>query len=151
MKTCSKCGEDHESKNYYYNKCRAMMAKVIREKHKANGTKPTPRSELRKFNYDDPNQYALFNGARGRARKNDIPFDIEPKDIIIPTHCPILGTKLIPGDRPNAPSLDRIIPDRGYTKDNIQVISYRANMLKSNITLAESMKITEWLYSNNLP
>ena len=86
MKTCSKCGEDHESKNYYCNKCRAMMAKVIREKHKANGTKPTPRSELRKFNYDDPNQYALFNGARGRARKNDIPFDIEPKDIIIPTH-----------------------------------------------------------------
>jgi hypothetical protein len=37
----------------------------------------------------------------------------------------------------NIPSLDRIRPERGYTKGNIWVISNRANTLKNNATLEE--------------
>lgn len=39
--------------------------------------------------------------------------------------------------RENAPSLDRIDSDKGYTRDNTRVISNRANTLKNNMTLEE--------------
>ena len=51
------------------------------------------------------------------------------------------------GDRGNnirnydSPSLDKIIPSLGYVKDNIWVISYRANTIKNNCTFEEIEKL----------
>ena len=42
---------------------------------------------------------------------------------------------------PDSPSLDRIVPELGYVKGNIRVISNRANHLKSDATLEEHRKI----------
>lgn len=39
--------------------------------------------------------------------------------------------------RPNSPSLDRIVPERGYVAGNLRVISNRANTLKNNATIDE--------------
>ena len=62
----------------------------------------------------------------------------------VPTHCPYLEVELDPsyqGDggkvRPNSPSLDRIDSSRGYHWDNIQVISFLANRIKTNATPEE--------------
>jgi hypothetical protein len=77
--------------------------------------------------------------ARTRA-KNKTAFSIKPQDILIPDVCPILGLPLSKGKghaRDNSPSLDRKVPSKGYTPENIQVISYRANMLKNNATVHE--------------
>lgn len=41
----------------------------------------------------------------------------------------------------DSPSIDRIIPELGYTKGNIRVISNRANLLKSNATIEELQKV----------
>lgn len=59
-------------------------------------------------------------------------------DIIIPETCPMLGIKLEfgfdkQGGNFNSPSLDRIIPELGYTKGNVMVISKRANMIKTMV------------------
>lgn len=88
---------------------------------------------------------ALLKAAKQRAEKNGILFNIEISDIIIPEYCPILGVKLESGigkgrgniNRKYSPSLDRIIPSLGYTKGNIQVISWLANTMKSMATLEE--------------
>jgi len=37
----------------------------------------------------------------------------------------------------NSPSLDRVVPERGYTADNVRVISDHANRLKSDLSFAE--------------
>jgi hypothetical protein len=37
----------------------------------------------------------------------------------------------------NSPSLDRIVPEKGYVAGNIRVISQRANRIKSNATVEE--------------
>jgi hypothetical protein len=85
--------------------------------------------------------YFLWASARNRARKNNLPFNIERTDVVIPDVCPILGIKLDTqtkkGFCDNAPSVDKIIPELGYVKGNIIVISWRANRIKTDATLQE--------------
>jgi len=78
----------------------------------------------------------MFDAARIRAKKNNIPFDITLDDVVVPTHCPWLGIPLFVGTGggmgDNPPSLDKLIPELGYTRGNIIVISGRANRIKFN-------------------
>lgn len=79
----------------------------------------------------------IVKDIRARAKKNGIEFDLVAEDIVIPHACPILGAPLVFGGglhNPDGPSVDRIIPSRGYVKGNIEVISYRANVLKRDCT-----------------
>lgn len=88
-----------------------------------------------------------------RSKKNKIPCNIDyeyalsifPKNLI----CPVLGTKMswgtTTGVEGNSPSLDRIIPEKGYTKGNVEWISQRANILKNNATIDEVRKLEKWL------
>lgn len=95
----------------------------------------------------------MFQRAKGRAKKKNLEFNLTVKDIIIPEHCPILGTKLVcksgaSGGQKNSPALDRINSKRGYTKDNVQVISHLANMMKSHATEEELLKFANWILTS---
>lgn len=85
---------------------------------------------------ENPNHY-LWYVARTRARKFNTEFNIEVEDVIIPIYCPILNCKLVKGDGYlfNSMSLDRVDNNKGYIKGNVRVISRKANMLKSSLTL----------------
>lgn len=94
---------------------------------------------------------ALFRYAKQRAKDKNIEFSIQLEDILIPKLCPILGINLIQRSVEgiyNAPSLDRIDNSKGYTKDNIHVISWRANTLKSNSTPREIELLHNWYKYN---
>jgi hypothetical protein len=91
----------------------------------------------------------MLKNARVRARNAGFPFAIQVSDIIIPTHCPILGIPLFQltgrkGGGDNSPSLDKIIPERGYVPGNIIVISNRANRLKSDASIKELRDIASF-------
>lgn len=91
-------------------------------------------------------QYCMFYDARKRAVKFSLPFGIEPEDIVIPAICPVLGLPLLEkGPREQRPSLDRIIPSRGYVRGNIAVISFRANRIKSDATPAEMRAVLRYM------
>lgn len=96
----------------------------------------------------------LLATAKHRARKKQIPFDLTVDDIFIPDICPILGIKLVRrlgqgyGAGPSSPSLDRIDTNKGYTKDNVHVISYKANAMKSNATAEELKLFATWIINN---
>jgi len=95
-----------------------------------------------------------------RYRPNSVPkeFDIDVdylKQIDTTDICPILGIPmqwnagLGNGKRnQNAKSLDRIDSSRGYIKGNVQIISWKANDLKSNATLEELIKLGKWAETN---
>lgn len=92
----------------------------------------------------------LFNLAKNRAKTLNIPFDITIDDISIPKSCPILNIPLIPGigaQSPNSPSIDRIVPNLGYTKNNIAVISYRANAMKNDASNEELLAFSKNILS----
>ena len=83
----------------------------------------------------------MYFNAKRRARVRNIPFNLMKDDIVIPSHCFILGIKLKRkvgrGNCDTSPVLDRIIPDLGYVRDNVQIISAKANNIKSNANLRE--------------
>lgn len=89
--------------------------------------------------------------ARRRAERMGLPFDITEEDIVFPDTCPALG---IPMRRTHgraddgSPSLDRIRPELGYTRDNIQVISMRANVLKRDATWGELKRLARFMEKN---
>lgn len=87
----------------------------------------------------------MLERAKSRAKAKGLECTITASDIIIPPTCPVLGIPLFRAkettDAPNSPSIDRIDPTKGYTKDNVWVISFRANSLKSDATLEEFDKM----------
>lgn len=78
----------------------------------------------------------MLYSARQRAVKFNVPFNLTVEDILIPEFCPILGVKL-QFNTDHAPSLDRIIPELGYTKGNVMVVSTKANLMKNNASKDE--------------
>ena len=94
----------------------------------------------------------MLKTVKHRALQKGYEFDLTVEDIVIPTHCPILGIKLvnyfgtgIRGGRPDSPSCDRIDNTEGYVKGNIQIISHLANQMKSSATPEELLKFAQWI------
>lgn len=88
----------------------------------------------------DHMRYDLHRGAKNRAKKLNLPFNLKLEDLVIPSICPVLGISLNlnRGKLSDfSPTLDRMIPSLGYVKSNVQIISNRANRIKSNATLEE--------------
>ncbi len=87
----------------------------------------------------------MFLGARARSKQKNMEFTITKEDIIIPEVCPLLGIEIKIGakDRRHSPSIDRIDSTKGYTPDNIWVVSSRANTLKNDASLQELELLVE--------
>ena len=98
----------------------------------------------------------IWRNRKKEAEKDDVPFDITVADIAnIPEKCPVLGIPLkqvwLEGGRSdNSPSIDKFIPEKGYVKGNIHIISYRANRLKNDGTPEEWLKIADWCQRENV-
>ena len=83
-------------------------------------------------------EYKLWSSAKERAKKHGREFDLEISDVVVPEVCPVLGIPLFKGDgimHAGSPQLDRVDNTRGYTKDNVRVISQRANAIKQNASI----------------
>ena len=90
----------------------------------------------------------LLKGARDRSLRNKREFNLTIEDIVIPEYCPILGLKLKGSEgTPNSasPTLDRIDNSKGYTKDNVAVISHKANSHKENLTIEQVENLLKYM------
>jgi hypothetical protein len=75
-------------------------------------------------------------------------FTVDFGDLTFPTYCPILDIKLDYFNdqiQDNSPSFDRIDPSKGYIKDNVAIISMRANRIKNNGSAEEHEKIAAFI------
>ena len=92
-----------------------------------------------------------FNTLKNKARRNNIPFTITLDQIERPEYCPVFGVRLNYGwsgeDRLtfDKASFDKVIPALGYIPGNVFIISWRANSLKSNMSLNELRKIMKYI------
>jgi len=95
----------------------------------------------------DNYEWYLFNSARSRARVHNIEFSLLITDIRIPELCPYLSKPLTriqgQGRQDYNPSVDRKDSTKGYTKDNIEIISDKANRMKNNASWEELFTFSE--------
>jgi hypothetical protein len=87
----------------------------------------------------------LLADARGRAEAKGLDFTLDLDTLPRPSHCPVFGSELVyradGRRRDNSASIDRIDSRRGYTNDNVWVISWRANQIKNDATLDELKRL----------
>ena len=140
---------NQKSKDYY-----EQNKEQLKERHKKNRLekyRADPKKDMAKqkqWKINNIERY-LVQSARNRAKKYNLPFDITHEDVVIPEFCPYLGIKLVPFSEWSSPSLDKIIPELGYVKGNIQVISTKANTMKNNATQDELVRFAESVLKMN--
>lgn len=144
-KCICECGREVVKSSIFVRKsknpsCGCWTSERASEIAKENGTK---------HGYTKEHTYTLFLSARGRAKKRGIPFDLDYSELEWPTECPVLGIPIFKGkagsSNDNSPSLDRFDNSKGYTKDNVRIISRRANTLKNDASLEELEKIVKYM------
>lgn len=158
-KPCKKCGNviRYSSNNGCVvcakEKLNSEAAKTHRKNYYMKNREKINNSNRIKYKNSDRYLYALIKRCEKRAKDKNLEFDLSPSDILIPEFCPILGIPLVPSNagesRDNSPSIDKIDPSKGYVKNNIQIISMKANRIKSNATIADIEKILEYLKGLN--
>lgn len=96
----------------------------------------------------------MWRNCRNRAKVLGVEFSITQQDIIVPDVCPVLGIKLCfnHGKKgfycDESPSVDRFDNKKGYTKDNIRIISWRANKIKGDANVDEIRRLLAWMESH---
>jgi len=163
-KICSSCKENKPFSDFTKNKaskdglqykCRpcdlAYQTKRRQQNHQKNLDYARSYQRNRRKDFDYRLQM-LINASKRRAKNKDREHTISVEDIkaIYPTDgcCPIFGMKLQfnnAGFRENSPSIDRLDSKKGYTLDNIQIISWKANRIKGYATLQELEMLMAYL------
>ena len=108
-------------------------------------------SRQKKWRKDNFENYAItdvYHQIKKRARKKNVPMEITFKYLksMYPDNmiCPVLGIKMESGRKNfhvDSPSVDRIVPEKGYVPGNLIVVSMKANVIKSNATPDEIIKV----------
>jgi hypothetical protein len=160
MKACRKCGETKPLEDYYAHPTSPDRRQyVCKPCQKASATayraaNPTRRLVTARALHRKEPRRSMLSGAKRRASEQGLAFDLVLEDITIPPVCPVLGIPLHTGEgmwSTGSPSLDRLIPELGYVKGNVVVISWRANALKRDATLEELELLTAWLARHVAP
>lgn len=151
MKLCSKC-DVVKPMDEFYNSKNAKDGKTS----SCKACSYDPLDKARAFAYAEACRLAdpvaaLLKGAKARAKRDGIPFDITSKDIKKPARCPALGISLNYngtgrgyGAKDDAASLDRIRSEKGYVRGNVQVVSWKANRSKSRLSPEELVRMAKF-------
>lgn len=137
----------------YYRKRMVTHAEQIREQRRVYQAvwSENNKDKIREYHqaYRHENLKVAFDAAKKRAKEKGLPFNITRDYIrsITPSHCPILGIVLKAGkeELDSSFSIDRIIPELGYVVGNVQIISTRANRLRSDASPEELRKIADFI------
>jgi len=172
-KYCTECKTTKSTDEFVHDRriCRKCVTKInlirLRESKKRYNRARKKQDEWYQSNKKHRNEYdlewrakninrMLLYHAKTRAKKYNVPFNLKLEDIVIPSHCPVLGMELKSGignkrdaSFDSSPSLDRMNPSLGYVKENVRVISLRANKIKNCGTIEEHQKIIEYMKGNN--
>lgn len=141
MKTCGKCRETLPL---------ASFTKHSKNKDGLQGScRECNKKASKEWNANNKDSLILKR-LKERAIQKELDFGLTLDDINVPSNCPVFGFALQRNQKIplfNSPSVDRIDPTKGYTKDNIQVISQLANAMKQNATPEQLIKFAYWVLS----
>ena len=138
IQTCSRCRRTEPEVSFYPKKyqCKechhSYQTKERKKKYSADWYQRRKESDPATF---------MWKQARHRATYDygGLEFSITVEDVrkCCGTYCPYFATPFEALDKKRGYSLDRIDSTKGYTPDNIQVISRLANTMKNSATEEE--------------
>jgi len=151
MNTCTLCNEtkplseflkDKAASKGYRNQCK----KCLRDRNKDvwNNRKESYNKNMRK--YRSTIKGAIMTSlvaAKGRSKKQGISFDLDLEYVTNlfekqQGKCAITGEVMVPKSKERlSPSLDKIDPQKGYTKGNVQWLTWKSNMIKQDMNMDE--------------
>ena len=134
------CKHGHVSKRNTHNgTCYECVQKASNVSYHKTRTSPEKRKQQ------------ILTRIKQRAMRENTKFDLTVDNINWPTHCPVFGYELsyYKTDKDRSVSIDKHDPEKGYTKDNVVVMSLRANRAKWNLTASEGKKLYEYLLSTS--
>jgi hypothetical protein len=149
------CRHGHGTMRFMANKdcvrCRANIKNKARDKYMQARALKEPKSKPKPKSYTPPEATAkeawAYRVVRISSRKSLRAEDLFPLLVDI---CPILEMPIDYGPSNNGPktpdnyaSLDKIDPSKGYVVGNLQVISKKANSMKSDATIEELRKFVK--------
>jgi len=94
---------------------------------------------------------SLYYSSKARAKREGIPFNLVRDDIVervLFGHCEATGAKF---DfrrskkwhrQPLGPSLDRVNPKKGYTRNNVKVVTWQFNVAKNEYGLEDLLAMS---------
>lgn len=150
MKTCTKCGDTLPLDSFYRSK--------FGTKGRASECKSCflARNRARYRTASRPRAAVLLSHAKTRAERKGLAFNLDVDWIdaaIKQGHCQITGLPFdlnLRGERNLfGPSLDRVVPEMGYTKENVKIVLFGYNSCKNTATADEAraffLKVAEAL------
>ena len=142
MRVCIKCKKELTVEHFHKNRLNAdgieHTCKVCR------------KIESREKYIIDPFK-SLARCKRSESKKKNIAYDLDANYLksIWTGMCPIFNIPIEIGREGmgshKSGHLDRLIPELGYTKGNVNYISGRANRIKYDATVNELLRVATWL------
>jgi hypothetical protein len=137
------------AKQYYENNKQKILERTKLRKKK------NPQRELeyaKKYQLTKEGRVVSFlTKAKKRAKEKGWDFDLDIAFLrsIAVDKCPVYGIDLVWINAKklsdNSPSLDRIDSKKGYTKNNVMFLSFKANRLKSDATSKDLYIMANWI------
>jgi hypothetical protein len=157
MPICAGCREDLPAESFAKDKrrasglrykCRACSSQEFKQYQQTPNYRERLQRQVvdrRKRKVVDPKRHwasVAVNNSRARAKTKGLDHTLTVEQLLplCVGVCPALGCELTYGNDRSlwyAAALDRIDNDRGYTADNVWVISMRANRIKTDATVEE--------------
>lgn len=115
------------------------------------------KAEKSKKTYHTNNEFRcrqIIRSAKSRSKKMGFPSDLDEDELsqqMLTGRCAVTGVPFL-FDKirgPFTPSLDRIDPSKGYTKDNVRLVSWIFNRIRSDYEEEDVLRFIEAL--RNMP
>lgn len=146
-KRCAECGEVKPKSLFHKNaqqkdgySCYCKLCAKVRNRNKYEQLSAEHEWKLKQ----------TFRASKNRSVRSNLEHTLTLEELTklypIDNKCPILGIELSWGfPKDSSPSLDRIDPSKGYTYENCQIISNRANRIKSDASIEELELVVSYL------
>lgn len=155
MTSCPKCKEHKQPEEFYPDKSKKSgLSSYCKDcmKAKARNQSYNKKSADRYRSCISGHLRRITNNARFRAKRDNLVFNIDYHFLLNLWHkqqgkCALSNDPMVvkigsgSGKATLSPSIDRIDPSEGYTRDNVQLLSVESNRHKSDKTNKE---ILEW-------
>lgn len=92
----------------------------------------------------------ILSNIRTRARRLGVAFNLTADDLVCPATCPVLGVKMERSLNPKggitdfSPTVDRLVPELGYVRGNVIMVSHKANRIKNNASVEELQAVADF-------